>query len=362
MIASRRVYERCLGLGLGACVLASASIAQAEAEPIRVQYRADPSCPSADQFVDQVLGRTLNARLANANEPARTFEIVIEHGQLGFEGKLVIHETDGQTMARTVSDARCREVADVLALSMVLAIDPTAMNALEAGRRSEDDGQSSTARERRGPQASPEPKGPGSSAVGSANVSSKEFPSSSEHGADGASEGAVDYAVLLGPTLQSGVSPSLTLGGSIDLEVRPSRPVLFASAGVRLTALQSLPHSASGARASFEFLLARPTLCSAPLRPSASLAIGPCLGLDLGVVIGRGTELPSPRTEQRFWWTVEVPLRAELGLGKSWLLQLDAGLLVPLTRYHFVFSQPDTAIYDVPAFAFTSELKVGLQF
>ena len=57
----------------------------------------------------------------------------------------------------------------------------------------------------------------------------------------------------------------------------------------------------------------------------------------------------------------ELPLELELELGERALLSLDAGLLLPLTRYQFVFSAPETSIYVTPPVAFTIELGFGVR-
>jgi hypothetical protein len=87
----------------------------------------------------------------------------------------------------------------------------------------------------------------------------------------------------------------------------------------------------------------------------------PCFVAELGMLTGRGSDLPEPATERRFWAAAEIPLRAELELSARSLLGLSAGVVVPATRYRFSFLDPDTAIYDIPPFGFAAGVKFGVR-
>ncbi|MDQ2646684.1 MAG: hypothetical protein M3020_22950, partial [Myxococcota bacterium] len=113
-----------LALGLGSARTAMA----AESEAIRIDYRAEASCPGADQFVADVLRRAPRARIAAPGESARTFVIAIQRTDTGFEGSLAVQGESSSTAARKVTGARCAEVSEVLALSTAIAVDPSAAN------------------------------------------------------------------------------------------------------------------------------------------------------------------------------------------------------------------------------------------
>jgi hypothetical protein len=125
--------------------------------------------------------------------------------------------------------------------------------------------------------------------------------------------------------------------------------------------LSSFPESVASASATFQLVLLRPTICVFPLRPARALRLMPCLAGELGAITGKGSDIAAPRTEQRFWGALLVPLRFELDLSKSWLVQLEASLMVPATRYRFVFIEPQTSIYEVPALGFAAGLRIGAQ-
>ena len=71
--------------------------------------------------------------------------------------------------------------------------------------------------------------------------------------------------------------------------------------------------------------------------------------------------MPEPATERRFWAAAEIPLRAELELSARSLLGISAGVVLPATRYRFSFLDPDTPIYDIPAFGFAAGVKFGVR-
>jgi hypothetical protein len=82
----------------------------------------------------------------------------------------------------------------------------------------------------------------------------------------------------------------------------------------------------------------------------------------VGAVTGVGSEIPYATERTRFWSSLEVLLRFELGLGGAWFMTLEAGAAAPLTRYQFVFDSPDTSIHEVPTLVATSALRVGRSF
>jgi hypothetical protein len=47
--------------------------------------------------------------------------------------------------------------------------------------------------------------------------------------------------------------------------------------------------------------------------------------------------------------------------GDSFFVDVDGALVLPITRYQFVFRAPDTSIYAVPALAVAASARVGLR-
>jgi hypothetical protein len=315
---------------LVACAALFAATARAETEAIRIEYRSEPDCPSEPQFRAQVLARAPSARLASGTEEVRTFVVSIERRSDGFAGSLVIRESGKQSVAREVADAQCAEVATALSLATALAIDPLASPELQ-------------------PETAPA-KGP------------DRPPSKRSEAPLVPPERTHSWNAALGPRLESGISPRVALGGSAELEwhTRASaEPV--SSVGIELSWLEASTYPVSTASSSFRFLLTRPLGCSFVVRLPAALQLSPCLGVELGAVTGTGSGLPAAETATRFWMAAELLGRLRFQPGDSFFVDVDGALVLPITRYQFVFRAPDTSIYAVPALAVAASARVGLR-
>ena len=343
--------------------------AHAETEPIRIEYRAVDGCPSVEDFRAQVFARTASARPAGERETARTFVVNIEATREGVVGSLVVRETGGATLARKVEGARCEQVATALSLATALAIDPQAPLTAPTKRSNEGvDGEPAPSGGADAPEPKAEPKAQPAAADPPPNRDAQRDddrqPESPDSDSDGDSDGErlAFWTAALGPSLEAGISPRLALGASAQFErYRAPAGVPISAIGVEVTWLGGPAHSVSTASSSFQFLLARPFVCAFELPGPKSLHIGPCLGAELGAVVGSGADLPSTATETRFWAAIDASLRLRVEPRPSWFVELDGGLVLPLTRYTFVFSEPETQIYEVPAFAFAAGMRLGFR-
>jgi hypothetical protein len=259
--------------------------------------------------------------------------VAIERRQDSVSGSLVVREPSGETVAREVSGAECSEVATALALATSLAIDPRAARPSSEEPAKEPE--------------SPPPTKP------SATAEPPPAPPPRSAGW---------WSAALGPRIATGVSPNLSLGGSAQLAWHNEAPRSAVSAlGIELTWLEAPDFAVSTASSSFRFLLARPFLCSFQLRLAQGLSISPCLVTELGAITGTGADLPAPTSETRAWLAAELLLRLRLQASKAWFAELDGGLVLPFTRYSYVFREPDTQIYTVSTLAAAAGLRVGLR-
>ena len=369
-----------LGLAAIATTCASPSWAADATEPIRIEYRApaNAGCPSAAQFSAQVFTRTKSARAANQQETARTFIVELQRQGQRVTGSLVVQETDGATMARRVNGARCKDVATVLALATALAIDPRAELAPsetldEPGLPSE----SSTGTfpdvtegepqppENAGPaEDAPPPvddRAPGPASVGAHTAADVEIEEPAEVDA-GPSVWTPRWA--LGATAAFGPAPRPAFGASglIELHREGPGPAPVGEVGLELAYRQAGSDPIRDAEATFRFYVARPTVCASAVVLGAPLRIVPCVVMELGAVTAAGSEIPTSTKANRFWAAAEVQLRLELALSPAWFLTLEGGAAAPLTRYKFVFENPDTSVHEVPALTATAALRVGRSF
>ena len=304
-------------------------------EPIRIEYHAEVGCPSGYAFNAQVFRRTTSARLATGGDNARTFIVSIERRGNGLVGSLVVRQTDGTTESREVAGPDCGEVSKVLALATALAIDPQASLA--------------PALEEAAPPPAPEPPKPAPPTAPP--------PAEPPPRADGE---RAPWVVALGPTLEGGVTPQPAYGGSVGFGWRsPSGLGALSALGVEATFLKPPSHRVGTARSSFQLLYARPELCSVGLEWHEESGVAPCLGAELGAVTGWGSDIAQADSRTRFWATVDMGLRLHQALGSVWFVEAELSVVLPITRYHYVFREPDTRIFVVPSAAAVGALRVG---
>jgi hypothetical protein len=327
---------------VGAFVVAFAGVAGAETpqtEPIRLEYRGAPECPSANEFNRAVFSRTTRAHLAETEPAARTFVVVLERAGSGFAGSLAVREAEGTTTSREVKGADCGEVAQALALATSLAIDPNASLAPEPA--------TSTT-----PPPPEKPKPPESQP--------RKTPPDRD-GAKGAASGGA-WEAALGPGVALAIGPRPAFGGALKAGYFSGKPsAALSSFGLELTFLATLPKTVETASSTFWFTFARPELCSMGVGTN-HMALLPCLGAELGAVTGRGSDIADAATRTRFWAALDVGPRMRAVLSDTWFFEADARLLVPLVRYEFVFRDPDTTVHRVPALGGLFGVKLGASF
>jgi len=361
-MAGARLFPTTWLHGLGALVgVLAAGIARAQTESIHLDYRADEGCPGAAWFFAQVEERTARARLASVNEPGRTFVVTLARGRSGTVGRLAVQEAQRVTMAREVTGEQCRDVASALALATALAIDPLAAIA-PAGERGRAAG---------GTEPSPDPahaKSASERAAQSNPAASRPpavpHPAVQDRSAEApAPPRAWAWRAGASVALATGLAPRLSLGaaGFVERETQYAAAIVSA---VRISAfgLQAQDHAVESAFASFRFFFLRPELCSVRLRIGAALAAVPCIAVDLGMVSAGGSNIESPRSDERFWAAAAVEGRLRYAVSSTWFVQADLGLVFPFTRHRYYFRDPDTPIHAVPPLVATGTAGLGVAF
>ncbi len=376
----RSAFRLVTSLGVAAVASAwSATSRSADAtEPIRIEYRApaNAGCPSAPQFSAQVFARTGSARAATAQETARTFSVELQRQGTRMTGSLVIQETDGATMARRVNGSRCKDVATVLALATALAIDPRAALAPsetldepeptpETPPPVVDEPDSPPAdTSRRHDATEPPPvddQAPGPASVSEYGSAQVEIEEPSEIAA-GPSTWSPRWALGASAAFGAAPRPALGVSGLIELRREGPGPAPIGEVGLELAYRQAGSPTIDDAEATFHFYVVRPTLCASAVVLGAPLRIVPCAVMELGGVTAVGSKIPTTSKQHEFWAAAEVQLRLELALDESWFTTLEGGAAAPLTRYEFVFENPETSVHEVPALTATAALRVGSSF
>jgi hypothetical protein len=338
-------FRRWSALGAGLAVVAFAHPVRAQVEPIRLEYAGAPECPASADFARGVFGRTTRARPAEASESsARTFVVTITKSGSRFVGSLVVREADGKTSAREVTGADCETVSEALALATSLAIDP---NASLAPPASPSDAPSDGA-----PPSAPSEPVPAPPPPREPDALAPEAPPSEWN-----------TMAALGPSAATGIAPRLALGGSLSAgRGRRTPDRALSSFGVELVVLGSLSDSVGTASSRFWFVFVRPELCTLGATFGPSVALLPCLGLELGTVTGVGTDIEDAATRTRFWAGADAKLALRVDLSEPWFVEASGGVVAPFVRYEFVFRDPDTSVHTIPALGATFGVKLGRRF
>ncbi|AKU93849.1 hypothetical protein AKJ09_00513 [Labilithrix luteola] len=340
-MGSRRV--RVIARLLLVAIFASWTTRAARAEAVGgaavdLVYVAPPECPTADAF-----RRALVARVPDALDDTRVFtavHVALERNTAAgaaISGVLVLVRPDRTSVTRTLEADRCDEVVDGLALMAAIAFE----NERQAPRPKHE----TPIAPRQAPERTPARPSPLRMSVG------------------------VQGALVGGVTSKS----LWTLRSFFDV-ARASRGIFAPSA--RIAFESSIPTHLDpslgdapglpGARVHWS----AGSLGICPLRLSLASWAGarPCLEGDVGFVSISGPEGGRPRTATKFWAHTAVLARVDaeapwiIGDRKagSFFVELEGGLVVPLTRYTVTFG--GSKLYTVPAASFQVGAGLGLRF
>ncbi len=330
----------------GATLLAAlAAPALADVAPARVVYVAPAECPGVEAFLDAVRAQTPNARAPGEDEPARTLAVHVDRDQGQLRGRLTIDELDGRKSVREVSGKTCEEVVSAIALVTALAIDAGPDAIVEAPPAPP----ATTARP--GPTAPPpapaqrDPPAPVAPAAPVAPITST---TRWEFGVQSGAFGAV--------------APNIAWGGLVFLEMSEwNQPGFAYSFRAALTIAQSPTFDSGGGDVSFQWTAVRLSGCPLALLVGPITA-RPCVGLDAGSLLGRGTDLPTPLQATRAWVAATFEGRAALLTAGRFVIEAGGGLTVPLIRDTFVFQSPARIIHQVPQVGGFGTAGVGVTF
>jgi hypothetical protein len=166
----------------------------------------------------------------------------------------------------------------------------------------------------------------------------------------------------LGASVAFGIAPHPVLGPSALLAFRRDDAAALQEVGLGFVFRTGAPELVRGARADFDFYAARATLCVRGIELATPLYAAPCFVFEAGAVTGVGSNLPVTSRVTRFWAAAAALVRLEQALPAGFFVTLEGGAVLPLTRYRFVFRNPDTGVHDVPAVTAEAGLHVGVGF
>lgn len=325
------------------------SPAAPEQEPIRLEYVADPGCPSAEDFKRMVFQRTHSARPAHPEEVARLFTVTLQREQHWVRGSLTVREGE-QSLVRQVNGRECTELASVLALATALAIDPSAELLPPSDTTTAPAAAASAPPSVPAASSTPAPAAPPAGAEPLPYDPPDALPSDT-------SETVVEFG--LGPRVEWAATPYAALGPSIAVEWGAEEATWRFAIGA--SALFTAAKEVATARADFRILTASLSACRLAIRWQ-SVQLGPCLQADLGDLYATASDIPFRQSTHRFWSTLGVHLELLVELADGWNLGLDAGPHLVLTRYRFQFNEPDTDVFDQGSWAGSARLRLKHRF
>ena len=288
------------------------------------------------------LGKT--ARLARVGDRV-DFVVTLGSSPSESSGRLERQTRGGIVAIREYRDARCDQVAEALALTLDLALEPEAAPAQQAA--------SSPA----GPSVAAMAAHAGAAPV--ARSSEGAAVPALETGADAAgasaASGAVSRSALaLGAqaSVTTGIAPGAVPGGALFVEGHAGGAWLASWRGSLFGAHRE---SAAQQREIGVLLVGgRVEGCPLELRRDP-IAFSPCLGLDAGLLRATGPRALGA-TDAGFWGAVAAHGRVAAALGEGVSLELQVGGLVPLVRYEMGTQDGSAAWFRTRAVGFAASV------
>jgi hypothetical protein len=363
--------------GLG--VWSLASFAYAQAEPVRLKYRAPSQCSSESEFFQEVTTRTARARRATPTEHARGFEVTIALEADITYGRLAITNVDGTLSTREVTGETCAEVVSALALMTALSIDPMAIVTPGSGPQAQEpstDGAPTPGVNPSKPSETARPAGKPAPDIPSERRQASTPKPVTPDGAIDAHSGAVAsestphprWAMGGGGEALVGLAPVWGLGGGVFVAVEGKARGHFVPA---------FRASFSTAAASAEFpqatgaglvwLLAGFEACPLRFAWSTELSTSFCGELQGGVLHSGGASAGLQRNYDAYmpWVAAGALSRVAWAVSDHWFVEGAAGLTVPLIRYHFYFQDAynqSVTVYEFKPVGATLGMLTGYRF
>jgi len=321
-------------MALAGIAVPRVSSAQADEEPVRVEYTAAAGCPSEGAFFAEVLARTRRARRAADGAPARTFAVALTAEGGESAGTLVIRAADGTFTQRDVTGDTCGEVASALALIAALAVDPAASTRpvpLPVAPA---------------PLVAEPPPHPWVAPVAAPS-------------ADAARRWHL--ALTFGASVASGAPPGALFGVSPMVAVIAPPGTWLAPTlhvGVQEEATGAI--DVGGPTATFTSTLGIVEGC--PNRWTlGSLSVEPCVRLEVGDVRGAGSDIVPARDNVSPWLAIGAMGRAEWQFYRPMFLDIEAGGRASLLRTTYLF-EPGTTIFRPPTVGGIVGAGIGVRF
>jgi hypothetical protein len=287
------------------------SVAQAQ-PAASVWYRSSDGCPDGAAFIARLAGLGNTLRLAKVGDRV-DFVVTLASAGESSEGRLERQTQTGIVAMRDYRDARCENVAEALALTLDLALDPRAATS----------------------------SGPVGQAVKTASpgieADALRAPASSA-----AAQASTRWSLGGQALLLTGAAPSPLWGGALFGAVEDSGWLVQQ---LRATLYGAHARGRRGGRELGVSLLgARVEGCPFLWR-STGIAAGPCAGVDFGALHAAGQDALAA-SDTGVWGAASVHARIRLTLGAAIAVESQLGANVPscATRWGPVTAPPSGSV------------------
>ena len=288
---------------------------------VALEYAAPAPCPSQEQFWESVAYAAPDLRRADAGELARRYWVVIEPSAAGrFHGELT---EQGKPAARELEAADCAELAEALALMLVLSTeqDPVPAQPAQPEAATTTPVVAVAAPARRDLVSPPEPE--------------LETPATE---------------ATLGGLVWWGAAPDALRGIAVGFQQAFGTAIV-----ARLEARAAL----ASTRANATYVGLAPQVCARARWPVFGLA--GCAGAAVGALQMKGVEYSGPESQSSAWLAALLAARASLSLAEPLLLELSVeGEHGFIERAYHVKS--DDSEFATPPFSALLTLAAGARF
>ena len=325
-----------LVVGLAPLARAAAPDAgETEGPQFHLLYEASSGCPDRSAFLAAIHARTKRVHLAPMGDPAMELAVTIEASPESSIGQLEVREVDGTRQRRSVSNDRCSEVVEALALVVAVMLDP------DAGLGDEP---------RPAPQASTQVRSPEPPAPTSARRA--ERPVRTERPDAPKPNSSNDHQLSLGAELgaMGAIAPVLAPAGGafVDLDMAPGRSGLAPSFRLGIDVAGASSEAPAGRQS---YWWAGGTVRGCPVRAALGPFVdaAPCAALAVGAHHAATTGVQSPTASTTPWLAALVGVSVNWAVTTAFTLELQGGAAIPLVRRRFFLAEPDTTIFEIPA-------------
>ena len=319
--------------GLAGSVLAFAPCASAEEpRPLAIWYRASENCPAGPDFLAKLAETGHPMRLAHGGDHI-DFVVTLLAADSVTVGRLE-RQTDAGTVAiRELRDATCERVAEALALSLGLAVDPHAAEpALPE-----------PAADAASVPVEPTPEPASNEVVVTPAPRPRPVPAAPSDAPRASAHQPRIWSLGLAVGALSGVATHPVARGEVFINLDRLLSHGLPELSLRLGLIGAAgSFSTPGGAAHRSLFAARAEACPVAFG-SGRFAVRPCLVNELGLTrVAR--EQPSGAANS-LWWAPGVALRGELEISHSVRLEAAASALLPLPR-HEISSARDVLYRD----------------